>query len=287
MVLSIFSNRNEIRHTKHERYTTHSRHTSAKKLILTALLFALSLPMFSLNVPQLKGHVNDYANIINGHEEQQIEKYLTDLENTTGIQLAVLTIPTLKGEDLASFAIKTAETWKLGQEGKDNGALLLVAYQERQVRIETGYGLEDKLTDAKCGRIIRNVIIPEFKDGDYSQGILKGIMNMGGIASDNQELISKSVAQDYDDDEGAVEGILFLAIWVIFVFVIISSRGGLFKWLFLSRLFGSSYPRKGGFSGSYRGGSSFGRSFGGSSFGGSSFHGGGGHFGGGGASGHW
>ena len=246
-----------------------------KSLVFACLLFCFT-NVFALDVPALKGRVNDYANVISKNDEQQINEYLSNVENQTGIQIAVLTVPSLKGEDIAAFGVKVAEKWKLGNAGEDNGALLLVAMEERELRIEVGYGLEGLLTDAKCGLIIRNVIIPEFKDGNYSDGIVKGVQNMGGIASGNAELVSKNVLED-DDDSGA--GIFFMIIWVIFIFVVICSKGGIFKWIFLSNLVNNGHSVHhhsnlsgfGGFSGGHGGG----------------FSGGGGHFGGGGASGHW
>jgi len=248
-----------------------------KKTLLCISLSCLFFNLSALSVPELKGRVNDNASIINQHTEKQLNTYLDSLENTTGIQIAVLTIPSLEGEDISSYSMKVCEKWQLGQKGKDNGALLLVAYEDREVRIETGYGLEDKLTDAKCGLIIRNVIIPEFKNGQYSDGILKGIQNMGGIASDNTELVARNVLEEEEEDD-FVSGILFLIFWLIFFVIVISSKGGIFKWIILSNMMGGSR-------GGHYHSSGFGSS---SSFGGSSgFHGGGGHFGGGGASGHW
>ena len=224
--------------------------------------------------------VNDYANVISKNDEQQINEYLTNVENQTGIQIAVLTIPSLKGEDIAAYGVKVAEKWKLGQKGEDNGALLLVAMEERELRIEVGYGLEGLLTDAKCGLIIRNVIIPEFKDGDYSGGIKKGVMNIGGIACGDTEIVDKKVLNEEDEDSGA--GLVFMIIWMIFIFVIITSKGGIFKWIFLSNV-SRNVGRNinaGNHSSIHKSGG-----FGGGNFGG--FSGGGGHFGGGGASGHW
>lgn len=249
-----------------------------KKASICLLLCGLFANISALEVPQLKGRVNDTAGIINQHTEKQLDTYLDSLENTTGIQIAVLTIPSLQGEDISSYSLKVCEKWQLGEKGKDNGALLLVAYNDHQVRIETGYGLEDKLTDAKCGLIIRNVIIPEFKNGQYSEGILKGIQNMVGIASDNTELVARNVLEENEQDD-SLSGIFFMIIWVIFFFIVISSKGGVFKWIILSNMLG------GGRSGHYH---SHSGGFHSSGFGGgSSFHGGGGNFGGGGASGHW
>ncbi|MCR4742836.1 MAG: TPM domain-containing protein [Treponema sp.] len=251
-----------------------------KRFFLLALLTLNITGLWALEVPALKGRVNDYANIINQNTEEEIVNYLKSLEDSTGIQMVVLTIPSLQGDDITSFSIKAAEKWQIGRKDKDDGALLLVALQERLVRIEVGYGLEGKLTDAKCGLIIRNVIIPEFKDGDYSSGIEKGIKNMVGIASDNAELITDSVEEDKDESSEVAYGILSMIIWLIFLFIIIISRSG--RRSFFGPLFfigGSNYRRSNN--------SSFGSGFGsGSSFGGG-FHGGGGHFGGGGASGHW
>ena len=128
-----------------------------------ALLFLFSaFPAFAVSVPELKGRVNDYAKIIRDSDEREIEEYLYNLEQSSGIQLAVLTMPSLGGDDIASFGIKVADKWKLGGKEKDNGAILIVAYEEHDLRIEVGDGLEGSLTDAKCGLILRNVIVPEF-----------------------------------------------------------------------------------------------------------------------------
>ncbi|MBR1638413.1 MAG: TPM domain-containing protein [Treponema sp.] len=248
---------------------------------LTLLGIFAAASLFAAKVPALKGRVNDYANIINSSAEEKLSAYLQQLDEQQGVQIAVLTVPSLQGDDIASYSMKVAESWKIGNSKTDKGALLVVAYQEHDLRIEVGYGLEDKLTDAKCGLIIRNVIIPQFKNGDYSEGILLGVQNMGGIATDNAQLVSRSVqnSENSDDDIG---GVIFMIIWLIFFFAIISSKGGIWKWIFLSNLAGSH--RRGGF---YSGPSHRSSGFGGGSFGGGSFHGGGGHFGGGGASGHW
>ena len=251
-----------------------------KKGLFFAFFLVFFANAFALDVPALKGRVNDYANVISKNDEKELTEYLASLDEQTGIQIAVLTIPSLKGEDIAAFGVKVAENWKLGQAGEDNGALLLVAMDERELRIEVGYGLEGLLTDAKCGLIIRNVIIPEFKDGDYSGGIKKGVMNIAGIACGDNEIVDKKVLNEEEESSGA--GFVFMIIWMIFIFVIITSKGGIFKWIFLSnvsRNVGRGFNSVDQSSGHGNWG------FGGGNFGG--FSGGGGHFGGGGASGHW
>lgn len=263
----------------------------AKKIAVVVSAVFISASLFAAKIPEYKGRVNDYANVISKSDEAEIEGYLQQLDEQTGVQLMVLTIPSMDGDDIASYSMKVAEKWGTGHSGKDNGVLLVVAMEEHDLRIEVGYGLEDKLTDAKCGLIIRNVMIPEFKNGNYSDGIVKGVRNIAGVASDNAELISKRVQND-DEDESGIEGIVFLVIWMIFFFAIISSKGGIWKWFFISRMLGGNSR------GPYRGpthtthttftGPSNRSNFGGGfSSGGGGFHTGGGHFGGGGASGHW
>ena len=122
------------------------------------LSFFLVNSIFGLSVPSLTSPIVDNANLISDGVEQNINNQLEELSNSTGIQLAVLTIPTLEGEVLESYSMKVAETWKLGSAEKDTGVLLLIALEERSIRIEVGYGLEGVLTDTKCGLIIRNII---------------------------------------------------------------------------------------------------------------------------------
>lgn len=247
-----------------------------KKTFVSFLIGILTLSsIFSLEVPQLKGRVNDYANIIGKNDEIEIENYLSSLDSQTGIQLVVLTIPSLENDSLENFSMKVVNNWELGQGGKDNGVLLLISYDERKIRIETGYGLEDKLTDMKSGLIIRNVIVPEFKLGNYSEGIKKGVRNIVGIVSGDEEIVEKSVLED-EEEEGSVAGIFFMIVWIIFIIILISSRGGILKWILLSNLTGVNSGRNNSNILSNN-----------KSFGGSTFSGGGGHFGGGGASGGW
>lgn len=251
-----------------------------KKFIISALFFFVaSIFSFAAEVPALKGRINDYADVIDSDDEAQLNEYLTRLDDQTGIQIAVLTVPTIDGESIETYSMRVAESWKLGQKGEDNGALVVLALEEHDIRIEVGYGLEGVLTDTKCGLILRNVIIPEFKDGDYSEGILKGVSNIVGIVLDDEELVDKDVLNEKESENSW--GIVFMVFWIIFIIIIITSKGGLWKWLFVSNVARRTNV--------YRTFNSNSSNFGsGSSFsGGSNFSGGGGSFGGGGASGHW
>ncbi len=145
--------------------------------LLVALFFAvLALaPAFALDVPPLRGRVNDLAGMLSPETSQALEQRLADFERETGHQIAVLTVPSLEGDALEDFSIRVAEAWKIGQKGFDNGAILLIAQKERKLRIEVGYGLEGVLPDAIASRIIREVIVPHFRDNDFSGGIVAGV----------------------------------------------------------------------------------------------------------------
>ena len=256
-----------------------------------AVLFCV-FPAFSATVPALKGRVNDYAKIIRDSDEREIEEYLAGVEQSTGIQIAVLTMPSLDGEDIASFGIKVADKWQIGNKEKDNGALLIVAYAEHDLRIEVGDGLEGSLTDAKCGLILRNVIIPEFKNGNYSAGIKKGVMNMGAIATGDESAVSRSVREGEDNSgDDSLVPVFAILVWLIFFVSMISAgarrgrrrgryyhNGNTIAWIAADAAFRSMMRGSGGsgLGGSHHSSGGFG-----------GFSGGGGHFSGGGASAHW
>jgi uncharacterized protein len=152
--------------------------TCAAALLVLLLAFVTAIPVAALDVPRLKGHVNDYAGMLSPASQRQLEALLTDFGQKESTQIALLTIPSLQGDSLEEFSIRVAEVWKIGQAEADNGAILLIAKADRKIRIEVGYGLEGRLTDLLAGRIIRNVIAPHFKAGAFDQGIAAGISAM-------------------------------------------------------------------------------------------------------------
>lgn len=248
-------------------------------LSLLALL-VLAGPALGLDVPALMGRVNDYAGILEADEKRILENYLASVETSTSAQMVLLTVPSLEGDPVEDFSLRVAEAWKIGRKGADNGLLLLVAVEDREVRIEVGYGLEGALPDGKCGTIIRQVIVPEFRDGNYYEGINKAFEVMGqAIAGDPSQL---KVLESHESESHSGVGTFFIVLILIFVVLKIVSPCRKGRWYSSRtgdgwRSFGS-----GGFTGGRSSGS---RSFGGSSGGG--FRGGGGSFGGGGASGRW
>ncbi|MBI9103133.1 MAG: TPM domain-containing protein [Spirochaetales bacterium] len=270
-----------------------------RNIFLTAIAVVI-LSIFSgtllsaLDVPQLKGRVNDYANVLSSREEGEIEELLTNLERTTSAQAVVLTIPSLEDDSLEGFSIRTVDAWKLGGAEKDNGVLILLALAEKKVRIEVGYGLEGSLTDAKSGYIVREVMIPYFKNGDYAGGLLAASKAVSGVITAEADISQEDLRQasSTSSTKQRSGGFNFSFI-VIFIFFSIlrglgrafgrnryhrrSGAGGLGRALFWGSVLGSAGRR----------GSSGGGGFGSGGFGGGGFSGGGGGFGGGGASGGW
>lgn len=275
----------------------------------------LAVQVSALEVPRLQGRVNDYAELLSPATEASLESVLKSLESSDSTQIVVLTIGSLQGDSLEEFSLRVVEDWKIGQQGLDNGVLLLVARDDRKIRIEVGYGLEGKLTDMTAGRIIRNVMGPRFKQGDFNQGIIDGIGAI--VMTVRGEFTAAAETKPNGSGREDPGGLLTSMIFIFFIFgsllrkskVAAAAVGGIATPLLAFLLFGitglallalipigmfgglmaaalagtgGGAVSRGGQAGGYGGG--FGRSSGG--FGGG-FGGGGGGFGGGGASGGW
>lgn len=143
------------------------------KIILLALL--ASAPSRAADIPYLTGRVVDEAEILAPAVQARLTAALKAHEQRTSNQIAVLTVPTIQGASIEEYAVAVFEQWKLGQKGKDNGVLVVVAPNDRRMRIEVGYGLEGTLTDLAASRIIRNIMTPQFKAGDFGRGIEDGV----------------------------------------------------------------------------------------------------------------
>lgn len=150
------------------------------RLLLGATALFLGPGLGALEVPYLSARVNDLAGILSPQAAQELEALLKAHEGKTSNQIAVLTLPSLDGESLEGYSVRVAKTWKLGQKGKDNGILLLVARDDRKMRIEVGYGLEATLPDALCGRIIRDEMVPAFREKDFDRGVSAGVKAIVG-----------------------------------------------------------------------------------------------------------
>jgi uncharacterized protein len=254
--------------------------TGGRKRIAAALMVALFAiaPAFAINFPALTGRVVDQADIIRPDTRVAIEQKSADLEEKSGIQLVVATVSSLEGQEIEPYANELFRKWALGEKKKNNGVLLLVAPNERRVRIEVGYGLEGTLTDALSKVIISNAMTPRFKAGDFSEGISRGVDDIITVLTTDASEWQKrpSLRLDYQQPVDSASWILLAALFVFFILLIVSPT---FRWLFFNvvlNVLASSGSSRGGYSGGgYSGG------------GGGGFSGGGGSSGGGGASGSW
>jgi len=241
-----------------------------RKILLAAVFLLLPMTAVALDVPKATGYVTDLAHMLNPSTRLKLEHFLEGFEKSDSTQIAVLTIPSLEGESLEEYSIKVAESWGIGQKGKDNGALLLIAKDDRKVRIEVGYGLEGRLTDLLTGRIIRNEITPRFKAGDFDGGVIAGVAAMAEAVRGEYQGTGRTGHKKERNPWGALALLLFLGPGLMLL-------GG-----------GRRSHRRGGFwigGPPFGGGGGFSSGGGFGGFGGGGFGGGG--FGGGGSSGSW
>lgn len=237
----------------------------ARFLSVALLLCISSSSLAAPEFPRLSGRVVDNAGMLASSTRQQISQQLAEHESTTTNQIVVATIPHLQGYSIEEFTYQLGRHWAIGQQETNNGVVLLIAKKEREIRIEVGYGLEGALTDALAANIIQTVIKPQFKKGDFNQGISKGVTAIiAAIAGEYQAgKVKNSNKQNY-----WIIIILFLIFWKISkTFLPNPNSNG------LSHGYGN---RSNGVFGSNNRHS-----------GGGGFSGGGGGFGGGGASGGW
>jgi len=244
------------------------------KSILPTIFFTLLLisAFAQRSVPPHGGTwVHDEAGILSPQTKAQLEAILKAHRDSTSTQIAVYLIPSLEGDDIDSYTLRVAEAWKLGQANKDNGVLFLLAMQEKQMRIEVGYGLEGVLTDAMSSRINRHEVAPYFRQGNYEAGVMAGVM-----------AIIQTVEGTYVNDQPVAKkrkgrSPIGTIIFIVILIVAMSRRnrggggglGGYWSAAMMGSMLGGGYGRS---SGSWGGGGDFG---------------GGGGFGGGGSSDSW
>jgi uncharacterized protein len=279
------------------------------------LLLAATLASAEVAVPTLTGRVVDLTGTLSGGAVARIEAKLAGLENSKGSQIAVLIVPTTQPEEIEQFGIRVENAWKLGRKGIDDGAYLIVAKNDRHVRIEVAYGLEGALSDAISNRIIDETITPHFKAGDYDAGVEAGVDKMISVV--NGEPLPQP-DRKWERPAGlghllpilligvfvvsgifraifgrllgsvAIGGLAGAIVWFLSHLLVIGVGAGLFAFVFamISGASGRGWNSGGGgWGGGFGGG--FGGGGGGSFGGGGGFSGGGGGGGGGGASGSW
>jgi len=260
------------------------------------LLFAPGISLAqNYDFPQLTGRVVDEANILDAAAKIDIDTKLEDLEKKTSTQFVVVTLKSLRGRTIEEYGYQLGRYWGIGQKGTNNGVLLIVAPNERKVRIEVGYGLEGTLTDAITSVIVQGTILPRFRANDYQGGIRQGVDAVLEVLSGNPDKFKpKAVRQNVGVTIlgvlapllFSVPGLILLLILIHFMFRLFVKIG---EWLGLippqpkRKRSSWSWVDSAG-AGSYSSGSGSGWSSGG---GGGGFSGGGGSFGGGGSSGSW
>lgn len=269
------------------------------------MLLVMTLAVLAAAIPPLTGRVVDSANMLTPSDRAVLEAQLKSFEAKSSDQIVVATIPSLDGEDIESYANRMFRAWKLGQAGENNGVLLLVAKNDRKMRVEVGYGLEGTLTDLHSSLIIQDMV-QRFRAGDFSQGITEAVGNIQKVLEGNGAELEARAKRNQQRDSGSGDEwifTLFVLLWfgLIFGSILMSIlprifgeeiEPGRYRWLdmdFDYRQRSGSSSRGGWTSGGGGGGWSSGgggwSSGGGSSGGG--FSGGGGSSGGGGASGSW
>jgi uncharacterized protein len=295
-----------------------------KLFLLFVMLFTLTQTASALDAPPLKGRINDYAGMLSPTTARSLEQRLSAFEKETTNQVVLLTIPSLEGDVIESFAIRVAEAWKIGQKDKSNGVILILAKKERKIRIEVGTGLQGVLPDITAGQIIRNVIAPGLRAGNPDQGISAGLGaiidatkgEFKATAADKKVakkkkgsgyglfiilllagLVITAVAGSSSRTAGVLAGGVSLPVaagiglgavlWKLGILALLGGAAGLLISL-LMRLFNASGGSGGGHGGGWGGPTIFyGGGGGGSSSSDDSFSGGGGDFDGGGSSDDW
>lgn len=247
-----------------------------KKIIIACCLLTLSNSAVAATFPSPTGYVNDFAGVLDTATKNQLEQLLTSFEAQTGEEVTVVTVKSLDERPIEDYAVDLYKTWGIGKKGKDNGVLILVAPNDRQVRIEVGYGLEGVINDAMAGRITRERMIPAFKEGKFDAGISQGTQTVISV-------LAKDAGIQLNTRAGTISGETYGAppkrgivhkIFSVLMFLLLAYLFIRHPWLFLFFLSGMG---GGGRGGGGRGGG-FGGGFGGF---------GGGLSGGGGASGRW
>jgi uncharacterized protein len=289
---------------------------AARASLLALLLCWAFAAMADVAVPPLTGRVVDRTATLNGGDIASLDRTLRDFEARKGSQIAVLIVPTTQPETIEQYSLRVAEAWKIGRKKVDDGAILVVAKDDRKLRIEVGYGLEGALTDVTAKRIIDEVITPKFRGGDFAGGISDGVNRIIRVVDGEplpppaQRRQDTGLLSDIDPFNPflivavivvggilrgvlgrlfgslATGGLVAALFWFIAASLALSAIGGIIA--FIVTLFSDAMMSSGGVGrgGGWVSGGGGGYS-GGSSSGGGGFSGGGGSFGGGGASGSW
>jgi uncharacterized protein len=250
-----------------------------RTIAFSLLLVAASASAGAVEFPQYKGYVNDYVGLLNQSDKAKLTALLKELDKKTTAQVAVVIVGSTEPLDLESYSVGLAQEWGIGRKGKDNGVLILIAKDDRKMRIEVGYGLEPKFTDGMAGRIIRDYFTPNFKAGRFDYGTVVGttavanhVASIYGVKLEGAGSLPNAGAPGPGQRGLGCGALGFLPLLILLLLF-----RGFWRFFLLGSLLGMG-GRGGFWSGGGGGSGGFGGGFGGF---------GGGSFGGGGASGSW
>lgn len=207
-------------------------------LLTTVVIYTMAGPGTAAaraDLPTPNGAINDFAEVLSPGEEQTLDRLVTDVEASTTVEIAVATVTSLEGLTIEDYATQLFAAWGIGQSGKDNGVLILVAPGERAMRIEVGYGLEGILPDGLAGQIIRETFLPAFRDGAYGRGIVAGTTRVAEVVRRNEpvtdaQLQAMAAAQGGDAaaNDAALPYVLvvFLSLFVAIGFALAGMGAG-------------------------------------------------------------
>ena len=197
-----------------------------RRAVLVVLILAAAFVGLAKEVPYLGSRVNDLAFLLEQSTEQRLEKSLEQLEKDTGAQLVVLTVKSLEGDVLEEFSLRVAETWQLGRKDHDDGVLILIAEEERKIRIEVGYGLEGAIPDVTAKRVIDGIMTPNFRAGDFDSGVIEASDALAGLIR-GEAVDLPEAGDDFDTlGEKIAAGSIFMAVVGVFSFIAIFGKGG-------------------------------------------------------------
>jgi uncharacterized protein len=225
------------------------------KWVVLALFFLLIGIVAAVDYPELRGFITDNADIID--DENRLKQLAGVIEQESTVEVAVVTVASLEGVDIESYAVELFERAGIGKEDIDNGLLILIAMEERKYRVEVGFGLEGVITDVDARIIGDRVMAPHFSKGDFEEGLFQGLTVIRGFVSDNEEVVSKFRSQYIPERRSGVISLIPILFIIIVIVSIVTTR--------------LAYPKRstgffpvymGGFGGGFRGGG-FGGGFGG------------------------
>ena len=223
------------------------------KFRISVLFFLLlSINIFGQNFPKPTGLVNDFANILKPQTKTQITNLLTDLKGKTGVEIAVVTMSDIGGQDYTDYTNRLYENWKIGKKGTDEGLLIFLTVKERKIRIEVGYGLEGLLPDGKVGTILDNYVVPLLKKGDFDGGINNAALVTSAIIAQDKGVQIGTASRIRKVPKVSKKSLLGALIPLLIIFLLFGRKFGFWQTLFLfSMLSGRGF---GGFGGGMGGG---------------------------------